>query len=928
MPRPIPGDVAFDALLDESLDNIYVIDAELRYVRVSRGGAHAVGLTPEQMNGRTWRELGLPAATMEPVEAEWRQVLEGGETLRRQVDYQTPEGRRVFEYVAFPLRAEGEVAGLTIVARDVTDRFLAEEAERHSRERYQSFVANSSEAIWRFELDEPIDTSLSVDEQIALAFSRGFLGECNDVMARQYGFESASQIVGARLTDMLDPAQEHNREFLRAFIGGGYRLTDAESHEIDRFGNPKYFLNSFIGDVEDGKLVRAWGTQRDITEQKVAMDAIRLSEQRLQALVTASAQVVWTADAKGAVQSITASWTELTGQSQEEAQGFGWLEHVHPDDREAMTNEWREAMHTRSLYRHIVRFRMRGGYRYYEIRSAPVLEDDGRIREWVGSCTDVDAQVKQDEALAIERTRAEFIVQANDLFVRSLDYEETLRSLASLAVPRLADWCAVDMLDPDGKLRRIAVEHPDPETVRMAFAMEKKYPADPNSSYGAHEVARTGKTNWLRELPDGMIETAARSPEHLEMIRRLRLRSFICAPIKVRGRVAGVLTLVNSDRSRTYDEADVFIAEELALRAGHAIENARLYQQAIEANRAKDEFLATLSHELRTPLTSILGWAHLVRMSEFENETVHNAVETIERSAKTQAALIDDLLDVSRIVTGKLRLNLSKVDAVPIVRDVVASSRPAAEAKRIELETRLPEAAFLRADPNRLQQIIWNLVSNAVKFSTPEGHVAVEVTAGAEQVTIRVRDRGVGIAPEVLPRVFERFWQADSSPDRAHGGLGLGLAIVKQIAEMHGGTASAESAGEGTGATFTITLPVRRDPPSSPAKRVLLVDDDADTRNVVRRTLELYGATVTATGSASEALELLDRERFDLILTDLAMPERDGYWLLSEIRLRRPEARVGVITAFGHSEEQIRNAGFNLLIRKPVEPARLAELLG
>ena len=239
--------------------------------------------------------------------------------------------------------------------------------------------------------------------------------------------------------------------------------------------------------------------------------------------------------------------------------------------------------------------------------------------------------------------------------------------------------------------------------------------------------------------------------------------------------------------------------------------------QALDANRAKDEFLATLSHELRTPLTSILGWAHLVRLSNFEADTVRTAIETIERGAKTQASLIDDLLDVSRIVTGKFRLSMSNVDVVPIVRDVVASSHPAAEAKRVEITLETPQSVVIRADPNRLQQIVWNLVSNAVKFSLPDGRVEVEVDADADHVVITVRDDGIGIAPDTLPRVFERFWQADSTPDRAHGGLGLGLAIVKQIAEMHGGSVAADSPGPGRGATFTITLPVRAEPPRTGA---------------------------------------------------------------------------------------------------------------
>jgi PAS domain S-box-containing protein len=748
MAVPISDSVAFNALLEESLDNVYVVDADLRYARVSRGGALTVGLKPEQMIGRTWRELGFPAAVMEPIEAEWRHVLATGATVRRQIVF---HGRH-HEYVAFPLRTDDHIAGVTVVSRDVTDRVTAEQNALRAGERYRSFVANSSEAIWRFEIDEPIDTALPEDEQIDLAFSRGYLAECNDVMARMYGFESAEQITGARLPDMLDPSQEHNREFLRAFVRGGYRLTDAESIESDRFGNRKYFVNSFIGIVENEKLVRAWGTQRDITEQKTVLDAVQLSEQRLQALVAASAEVVWTSDPSGALKTITPSWTELTGQSGDEALGFGWVAAIHAEDRGTMTRLWKEAIANRARYRNVVRIHTRErGHRYFEIRSVPVLEADGAIREWVGWCADVDAQRRHEAALAEERTRA------------------------------------------------------------------------------------------------------------------------------------------------------------------------------LDANRAKDEFLATLSHELRTPLTSILGWAHLVRLSNYDMETMRTAVETVERSARTQAALIDDLLDVSRIVTGKFRLALAGVDVVPIVRDVVASSRPAAESKRVEITLDAPPSLVIRADANRLQQIVWNLVSNAVKFGVPDGRIAVEVEAAGERVLIRVRDNGIGIAPDVLPRVFDRFWQAESAPHRAHGGLGLGLAIVKQIAELHGGSVSAESEGLGRGATFTITLPKLA--PNATPKRVLVVDDDADTRAAVHRTLELYGASVTAAGSADEALALLERGAYDLVLTDIAMPGHDGYWLLSEIRRRKPDARVAALTALGHSDDQIESAGFNSFIRKPVEPGELAALL-
>ena len=282
-------------------------------------------------------------------------------------------------------------------------------------------------------------------------------------------------------------------------------------------------------------------------------------------------------------------------------------------------------------------------------------------------------------------------------------------------------------------------------------------------------------------------------------------------PIRAGGAVAGVLTLVNGEESPRFNEGDVLLAEQLAARAGHAIENARLYQHALEANRAKDEFLATLSHELRTPLTSILGWANLLRMSDYDPATLRTAAETIERSAKTQARLIDDLLDVSRIVTGKLRLDLEPVDAVQAIENGVEAARPAAAAKKIDVAVHAPSSLPIRADANRLQQIVWNLMSNAVKFSTEGSRIDVIVRQDGNDVVIQVRDQGIGIQETMLSRVFDRFWQADSSSQRQHSGLGLGLAIVKYLAELHGGSVRAESEGEGKGATFTVTLPMALD---------------------------------------------------------------------------------------------------------------------
>ena len=853
-------------------------------------------------------------------------VLENGETIRREWRM---DGK-VFDYYLFPVRSDGNVVAVAAITHDVTARVTAEE-------RYRSFIANSSEGIWRFEIDEPIDTALPVDDQVRLIFDGAWLAECNDVVARMYGFDKTEEIIGVRLKEMLDPNVEENRDYLRSFVRSGYRLSDAESIESDRYGRRKYFLNTLTGIIENGAMTRAWGTQRDITEQKAATERLRLSEERLQALVQASAQIVWTTNPEGRLEWISPAWTELTGQSHKEAKGAGWMTIIHPDEREATQQAWERAVAARSLYENVYRIKTRdGSYRWTHSRGAPVFNDDGTVREWVGATDDVDAQRRQELSLAADQLRAEFIAEANDLFVRTLDYEETLRNLARLCVPRLADWCAVDMVEPDGSLRRLAVQHVDPKKVQLAFELHEKYPTDMNAPYGVPQVVRTGRPEWMAEIPPELIEQSAKSPEHLEIMRHLQLHSYIAMPIHVNEEVAGVLTLVVAESGRSFAERHVELVEALALRAGHAIENARLYRQAVEANRAKDDFLATLSHELRTPLTAILGWANLLRLSSFDGDTMRNAVETIERSAKTQAAIIDDLLDVSRIITGKFQINPSVVDIVPIVRNVVDLSRPAAQGKKLKVAIETPEKLLVRADPNRLQQIVWNLMSNAVKFSAEEGTIRVKVEKPGDSARISISDEGSGIPPDILPLVFDRFWQADSSSNRAHGGLGLGLAIVKHLAEMHGGTVAAESDGVGKGATFIVNLPigdVETDVESSHAgtamssKRVLLVDDDRGAREVIARMLRHYGANVSEASSADEAVTLAGRDSFDLVLTDLAMPEHDGYWLLEKLRSSTPGIRVAAITALGVPDEQIDGAGFDAFVRKPVDPARLADLL-
>ncbi|HVF29282.1 MAG TPA: ATP-binding protein, partial [Pyrinomonadaceae bacterium] len=386
----------------------------------------------------------------------------------------------------------------------------------------------------------------------------------------------------------------------------------------------------------------------------------------------------------------------------------------------------------------------------------------------------------------------------------------------------------------------------------------------------------------------------------------------------------------------------------------------RALKQAEDANRLKDEFLATLSHELRTPLTSILGWARMLSSGRVDEANTPRALETIERNAKAQSQLIEDILDVSRVVTGKLRLEVQSVDLAAVIEASIDAVLPAAEAKGIRLQRVLYSGAnMVSGDPTRLQQVVWNLLSNAIKFTPKNGRVQVKLERVNSHVEITVSDDGQGISPDVLPFIFERFRQADSTITRAHGGLGLGLAIVRHLVEMHGGTVEVESLGEGRGATFTVKLPlvvvrafnVRRAsdpervhptasngspfdcPPELVGLRLLVVDDEEDTRTLLKMVLEKCGASVTTVSSAREAIAALKESRPDVLISDLGMPEEDGYSLIKKVRALSAEdggqTPAAALTAYARVEDRMRvlRSGFQIHIPKPVEPAELVTVV-
>jgi PAS domain S-box-containing protein len=831
----------------------------------------------------------------------------------------------------------------------------------------------------------------------------------------------------------------------------------------------------------------------------------------------------------------------------------GILARLHPDDRGLLAQSLSRAIN--EGVEHDLEYRIiqdDGSIRYAACRGKAFFNEAGKTTHMSGVVLDVTER-KQAEAERIqliqeqtarqkaeaEQERAAFLAQVSATLISSLDYESTLTSVANLVVPYFADWCSVDLLQDNQSINQVAVAHRDPEKVKLGWELHQRYPRKLNEPGGVPKVLRTGKAEMVTEISDAALSGDIQDPEHLRILRELGLKSSIILPLMARERIFGTISFVTAESERRYSTADLSLASDVAHRAAIAIDNARLYQEAQQAqktaeraleriarlqsitaalsesltpakvseviveqsmaaleassalvalvnenrteleivravgynqdlisawrnfsidsasplaeavrtgkpiwaqttenrvasyphlaeiftqydfeawisiplmvegwavggialgfaefqqlseedqafilaiaqqcaqaiarahlyeaertarsaaesaNRIKDEFLAVLSHELRTPLNPILGWAKLMRTRKLDQATSDRALETIERNAKLQTQLIEDLLDVSRILQGKLSLNFGLINLISVIEAAIETVRLSAEAKSIQIHTLFQSGVGqILGDANRLQQVIWNILSNAIKFTSSGGEVKIKLEQVASQVQICVTDTGKGIVPEFLPYVFDYFRQADGATTRKFGGLGLGLAIVRHLVELHGGTVEAESLGEGKGATFTVTFPCLQDESkgikdakdnssvvatqSLPLSglEILIVDDDADMRDFLPFMLEQYGATIIVAASASEALTALSQSQPNLMISDIGMPEMDGYTLMRHVRSLKPEQGGTIpaiaLTAYAGEidHQQAIASGFQQHISKPVDPEELVKAIG
>jgi signal transduction histidine kinase/ActR/RegA family two-component response regulator len=552
--------------------------------------------------------------------------------------------------------------------------------------------------------------------------------------------------------------------------------------------------------------------------------------------------------------------------------------------------------------------------------------------------------------------RLHLLARAGELLSSSLDYETTLQNVAGLATLALADFCLLEVVEGD-LVRRIAHAPANLAIEQLLHAMRWACSARQDLDVYALSAGRNG---FHPEIDDRWMQEVATSPDHLALLRELGVCSMITVPLDARRESLGALTLCFSTSGRHHTTTDLDLAEELARKAAAAIENARLHRASQEtirlaeqANRAKDEFLGVVSHELRTPLNAILGWAQILRRDKaVEQATIKKGLAVIERNARAQAKLIEDILDVSRIISGKLRLELKPLDLSAVLRAAIEVVRPAADAKGVEMLALAESDAIVSGDPDRLQQIVWNLLSNAVKFTPKDGFVEIRLERRKHHAAIIVRDSGKGIEPSFLPYVFVPFRQADGSPTRRYGGLGLGLAIVRYLVELHGGSVEVQSAGPGRGSTFTVKLSLhaesiheRTPTPYSSLEsepgvalmrldglKILVVDDENDARDMVAMLLRGSGAEVEVVSSAAEALERLETSAADVLVTDVGMPGEDGYTFIAKIRSSgAPYAQIPALalTAYAAPDDARRAslAGFQAHVSKPADPGILTALV-
>jgi PAS domain S-box-containing protein len=701
------------------------------------------------------------------------------------------------------------------------------------------------------------------------------------------------------------------------------------------------------------------------------------AEARLAAIVSSADQAIVGKNLDGIITSWNPAAERLFGFTASEAIGHS-IRMVIPAERQAEEDEVLRRLKMGEMVDRFetVRLRKNGTRIDVSLSVSPIKDAADRIVGAAKIASDIGerrrAEAERAGLLAAEQAararaelaerRATMLADASSVLSSSLESATTLRAVSRLIVPWFADWCIIDLVTRDNTVERVAVAASDPSTEAVLTELQR-YSPDWTSAQPAAQALRSAKSVLMADVTDETLVTTARDRVHLDLMRRLAPRSAVAVPLVTRQRIVGAITLVRTTPGHRYDAADLAMAEELARRAAQAVDNARLYaeaeqarEQAEGANRAKDVFLAVLSHELRTPMNAVYGWARMLQMGQIDAATRPRAFDAIVRNSHVQLQLIDDLLDMSRIMSGKMRLEIRPLDLPRVMEAGLDAVRPTAQAKGLRLQSLIdPNAGPVNGDPDRLQQVVWNLLMNAIKFTPKGGRIQLILQRVNSHLEIVVSDTGVGITPDILPFIFDRFRQGTTGSARAQTGLGIGLALVRHLTELHGGSVTAESAGEGQGATFRVKLPLmaasvevpgeRVHPrasgplvptyrgPSLRGIRVLIVDDDPDALELIATILRRAEADAMLCSSPPEALTLIRSWKPHVLLSDIEMPGEDGYSLIRKVRAldgaEGGKIPAVALTAYGRPEDRVSSlsAGYSMHVPKPVDPVELGVIV-
>jgi PAS domain S-box-containing protein len=803
------------------------------------------------------------------------------------------DGREIpIDDSAAPIRDEqGEMVGIVLVFRDITERRRAELAQSY----LAAIVECSEDAIIGKTLD-------------------GIITSWNKGAEKTFGY-AADEVVGRPITILIPPERHAEETAILEKLKRGEHIEHYVTTRIRKDGTP-LVISLSISPIKasTGKIIGASKIARDITERQHAAEALQQNERLFRTLADSAPVMVWLSGTDKLCTFFNKRWLDFTGRTMEQELGNGWATGVHPDDLERCLDIYTSAFDHRNEFEMEYRLRRGDGqYRWVLDHGVPLLDLDEAFTGYIGSCIDITARKEAEEALRVAEEQLRLVTDNMAAAVtrcsRDLRYE--------WVSPVYAEW-----------LRR-----------------------KPQEIVGHQIVEVIGIEGYEAIRPHMERVLSGHREEYVAFVnfRGPGLRWIHAVYVPTRDRADAVNGWVDvvtdiTDRRRLEEEREQLLQREHEAR-----------ERAEEANQLKDEFLATVSHELRTPLSAILGWSTLLQAGGLDEKQGRVALETIERNAKTQAQLVEDLLDVSRIITGKLRLDVRPVMLASVVESAISSVTPAAEAKGVRIQTVLdPNAGPVSGDAGRLQQVVWNLVSNAIKFTPRGGRVQIRVERINSHIEIVVGDTGQGIGPEFLPYVFDRFRQAEGGTSRQHTGLGLGLAIVRHLVELHGGGVRVDSPGVGQGATFTVRLPLmvvhQRDDqkdrvhptatrnipyvlertPNLRSVKVLLIDDEPDTRGLLRTVLEQCGAEVRDAGSAEEGFRITEQWRPSVVVSDIGMAGTDGYQFIQKFREWERERGIWTpavaLTAYARPEDRVRalTAGYQVHVAKPIDPVEFA----